>query len=157
MKQCKHFHRKRDTRYTFTNHVNRHGALRLVSVEQGYDPRDFSLVAFGGAGPLHANAVGKLLGAYPIIIPPSPGVLCAWGDATTLLRHEVTMTLIRVLATSKVEDILEAFENLSTKAREVMRTDQGVPDSMQVIFCNGNSERTANVLLGLKIRSGPPI
>ena len=59
------------------------GALRLVSVEQGYDPRDFSLVGFGGAGPLHANALGILTGSWPVIIPPGPGVLCAYGDATT--------------------------------------------------------------------------
>ena len=41
------------------------GALRLVSVEQGYDPRDFALIAFGGAGPLHANALAKLIHAWP--------------------------------------------------------------------------------------------
>src|SRR5690606_36055759 len=55
------------------------GALRLVSVQQGFDPRDFTLVAFGGAGPLHANALGRLTGSWPVIIPPSPGVLCAYG------------------------------------------------------------------------------
>ena len=55
------------------------GGLRLVSVQQGFDPRDFALVAFGGAGPLHANALGKLTGAWPVIVPPSPGVLCALG------------------------------------------------------------------------------
>ena len=63
-----------------------YGALRLVSVQQGYDPRDFALMAFGGAGPLHGNAMGKLMGSWPVIIPPSPGVLCAYGDATTRLR-----------------------------------------------------------------------
>ena len=62
------------------------GALRLVSVEQGYDPRDFALVGFGGAGPLHANALGVLSGAWPVIVPPGPGVLCAYGDATTQIR-----------------------------------------------------------------------
>jgi N-methylhydantoinase A len=46
------------------------GALRLVSVEQGYDPRDFALVGFGGAGPLHANALGILTEAWPVIVPP---------------------------------------------------------------------------------------
>ena len=56
---------------------NMFGALRLVSVQQGYDPRDFALVAFGGAGPLHANALARLLGSWPVIVPPSPGVLCA--------------------------------------------------------------------------------
>jgi len=56
------------------------GALRLVSVERGYDPRNFALVAFGGAGPLHANALGKLMNSWPVLIPPAPGVLCAMGD-----------------------------------------------------------------------------
>ncbi|KAJ1542982.1 hypothetical protein HK405_009608, partial [Cladochytrium tenue] len=110
-----------------------YGALRMVSVERGLDPRDFSLVAFGGAGPLHANAVGKLIGAYPVIVPPSPGVLCAWGDATTLLRHEVTMTWIRVL-TSDVETstIVEEYDALVKRAGEVMTKEQGVPAEQQV-------------------------
>ena len=59
------------------------GALRLVSVEQGYDPRDYALIAFGGAGPLHANALGRLTGSWPVIIPPGAGVLCAYGDGPT--------------------------------------------------------------------------
>ena len=71
------------------------GALRLVSVEQGHDPRDYALIAFGGAGPLHANALSRLLGSWPSIIPPGPGVLCALGDATTALRDESARTFIR--------------------------------------------------------------
>ena len=71
------------------------GALRLVSVEQGHDPRDYALIAFGGAGPLHANALSRLLGSWPAIIPPGPGVLCALGDATTALRDESARTFIR--------------------------------------------------------------
>jgi N-methylhydantoinase A len=71
------------------------GALRLVSVEQGYDPRDYALIAFGGAGPLHANALARLLGSWPAIIPPGPGVLCALGDATTSVRDERSRTYVR--------------------------------------------------------------
>ncbi|PRY39399.1 N-methylhydantoinase A [Geodermatophilus tzadiensis] len=71
------------------------GGLRLVSVQQGFDPRDFALVAFGGAGPLHANALGRLTGAWPVIVPPSPGVLCALGDATTSRRDESARTVLR--------------------------------------------------------------
>ena len=51
---------------------NMAGALRLVSVQRGYDPRDFAMVAFGGAGPLHANAVAALMGSFPVLIPPGP-------------------------------------------------------------------------------------
>ena len=70
------------------------GALRLVSVEQGYDPRDFALVGFGGAGPLHANALGILTDAWPVIVPPGPGVLCAYGDATTQVQDEAARTYL---------------------------------------------------------------
>ena len=113
-----------------------YGALRLVSVEQGYDPRDFSLVAFGGAGPLHANSLGQLLGAFPVIIPPSPGVLCAFGDAMTLLRHEVGKTYIKVLQQADTQDILGAFTGLLEQTKTVMRDEQGVHEDKQVGACN---------------------
>ena len=78
---------------------NMYGALRLVSVEQGFDPRDFALIGFGGAGPLHANALGKLMNSWPVIIPPGPGrALCAYGDATTRVRDEASRTFIRRFA-----------------------------------------------------------
>ncbi|KAF7327797.1 putative hydantoin utilization protein [Mycena kentingensis (nom. inval.)] len=108
------------------------GALRLVSIEQGYDPRDFSLVAFGGAGPLHANALGSLLHSFPVIIPPSPGVLCAWGDATTRLRHEETHTFIRNLSATTHEEITKGYAALLVKAQTIMFEEQGVPQDLQV-------------------------
>jgi N-methylhydantoinase A len=80
------------------------GALRLVSVQQGYDPRDFALMAFGGAGPLHGNAMGRLMGSWPVIIPPSPGVLCAYGDATTRLRVDAQRSFNKLVpATTDAE------------------------------------------------------
>lgn len=109
-----------------------YGALRLVSVEQGYDPRDFSLVAFGGAGPLHGCALGKLLGSWPVIVPPSPGVLCAWGDATASLRHETSTTFIRKFSETAVEQICSAFKELVDQTSETMQTQQGVPVHKQV-------------------------
>lgn len=108
-----------------------YGALRLVTIEQGYDPRDFSLVAFGGAGPLHANALGQLLGSYPVIVPPSPGVLCAYGDATTLLRHEIGRTFIRNLQHIDEVEVLEGFDRLLNEVINVMCNDQGVPAEKQ--------------------------
>ena len=55
------------------------GAIRVVSVERGHDPRDFTLVPFGGAGPLHGCALAELLGIERVLVPPAPGVLCAEG------------------------------------------------------------------------------
>ena len=75
---------------------NMAGALRLVSVQRGHDPRDFALVAYGGAGPLHANAVAELMGSFPVIVPPAPGLLCAIGDLVADFRDEFAQTYIRV-------------------------------------------------------------
>ena len=92
------------------------GALRLVSVEQGYDPRDFALVGFGGAGPLHANSLGILTGSWPVIIPPGPGVLCAYGDATTKVRDEASQTYVKKVEDIKLEDFITELEALKTRA-----------------------------------------
>lgn len=97
---------------------NIYGALKLVSTQQGFDPRDFALVAFGGAGPLHANALGKLTGAWPVIIPPSPGVLCAYGDATTSLRDESARTLVRRFSELEDAQVRTVLEELAATAKK---------------------------------------
>jgi N-methylhydantoinase A len=102
------------------------GALRLVSVEQGYDPRDFSLVGFGGAGPLHANALGILTDAWPVIIPPGPGVLCAYGDATTQVQDEATRTYITPAEDITAEQLLADLIELQARAGESLVAD-GIP------------------------------
>src|SRR4029079_2196910 len=76
---------------------NMAGALRLVSVQRGHDPREFALVAYGGAGPLHANALAKLMGSFPVIVPPAPGLLGAIGDLFAYFRDEFAQTDIRPL------------------------------------------------------------
>src|SRR5262245_14319807 len=67
-------------------------AMRLVSVQRGYDPRDFVLVAFGGAGPVHANALARDLGIPTVLVPPNPGIASAIGMLMTDLRHEFVTT-----------------------------------------------------------------
>ncbi|RJG41255.1 hydantoinase/oxoprolinase family protein [Mesorhizobium sp. DCY119] len=69
------------------------GAVRVVSVERGHDPRQFTLVPFGGAGPLHGCALADLLGISSIMIPPAPGVLCADGLLAADLKAEFSRTL----------------------------------------------------------------
>jgi N-methylhydantoinase A len=71
------------------------GALRVVSVERGHDPRDFTLVPFGGAGPLHGCALAELLGVTRVMIPPAPGVLCADGLLAADLKAEFSRTLAK--------------------------------------------------------------
>ena len=111
---------------------NMFGALRLVSVEQGYDPRDFALVAFGGAGPLHANALGKLMGAWPVIVPPGPGVLCAYGDATTQLRDEASRTFIRRLSDTSDREVNGLLDDLGATAAQALDAE-GITSSEQTV------------------------
>ena len=109
---------------------NMFGALRLVSVEQGFDPRDFALVGFGGAGPLHANALGKLMNSWPVIIPPGPGVLCAYGDATTRVRDESSRTFVRRFADTDDQEVLGILRELSAAAGSTLDSE-GVPRAEQ--------------------------
>jgi len=110
------------------------GALRLVSVEQGYDPRDFALVGFGGAGPLHANALGILSGAWPVIVPPGPGVLCAYGDATTRVQDEAARTYITLAEDLTREQLQQDLDELRVRASQALIAD-GIDESrLEVSF-----------------------
>ncbi len=109
---------------------NMYGALRLVSVEKGYDPRDFALIAFGGAGPLHANALGRLSNSWPVIIPPGPGVLCAQGDATTSVRDEASRTFIRSFSQTNAKEIAKIFRQLAAEASKAL-DQEGIPRGEQ--------------------------
>ena len=96
---------------------NMAGALRLVSVQRGYDPRDFALVAFGGAGPLHANAVAQLMGSFPVLIPPGPGLLCAVGDLVADFREEFARTFIRNTDQTSIDEVVSILEDLGRQAQ----------------------------------------
>ncbi len=110
------------------------GALRLVSVEQGYDPRDFSLVCFGGAGPLHANAMGILTDSWPVVIPPGPGVLCAYGDATTAVQDEATRTYITMAEDTSTDQLLVDLEELRDRAGESLIADGISKEEHEVVY-----------------------
>ncbi len=97
-----------------------YGAVRLVSVERGHNPADFAMVAFGGAGPMCANGVGKLLGAWPVIVPAAPGILCAQGDATTKMSHELSASFIQLLSNTTMETLRKEFGLLKDRCETVM-------------------------------------
>ena len=110
------------------------GALRLVSVQKGFDPRDFALVAFGGAGPMHANALARILGCWPVVVPPSPGVLCAYGDATTRTRDEASRSLMRRFSETSHGDVQAILEELAEQASKSLDAE-GIPrDDQSVLF-----------------------
>jgi N-methylhydantoinase A len=95
---------------------NMHAALRVVSVERGHDPRNFGLVAFGGAGPMHANALGRLIRSRSVIVPPTPGVMSAFGFLTSDIQNEFPETYLRIAEDTLASELKETIEGLIAQA-----------------------------------------
>jgi N-methylhydantoinase A len=102
---------------------NMFGALRMISVQQGYDPRHFALMGFGGAGPLHVNSVARLMGSWPAISPVSPGVLCALGDATTRMRTETARSFSRLASATQADELIAILEEMAAQTHAELRSD----------------------------------
>ena len=111
------------------------GALRIMSVERGLDPRDYTLVAFGGAGPLHGNALAALLGCFPVLVPPAPGVLSAYGFHTVGHRNTFSRTLITELRAGDDRDVAKAFGELADRATAWLAA-QGLRDGTLARSCD---------------------
>ena len=91
-------------------------AIRVISVQRGHDPRDYTLVAFGGAGPLHAARLARELDIARIIIPRNPGILCATGLLLTDLRADFAATELTTLAAAAIPRVSAAFASLEARA-----------------------------------------
>ena len=101
-------------------------ALRIVSVERGHDPREFSLIAFGGAGPVHAVALAEELGIPEVIVPPAPGAFSALGLVATDLKRDYARTLYADLGSVPPERVADIFETMEA-AGAAMLEAAGVP------------------------------
>ncbi len=113
---------------------NMFGALRLVSVQRGLDPRDFALVAFGGAGPLHGNYLSKLCGAFPCISPPTPGVLSALGFLHSDIKNEFSQTMIRELNKIDLAEFGEIFVKLGGEAEKWLNGENIANDRQKLVY-----------------------
>lgn len=91
-------------------------AIRVISVQRGYDPRDYCLVAFGGAGPLHASRLARELEIRKVLVPRNPGILCALGLLLTDLRHDLSTTRCLRLDAAAQGEVRDAFEDLGEDA-----------------------------------------
>jgi N-methylhydantoinase A len=102
------------------------GAIRLISVQRGYDPRDFVLVAFGGAGPLHANALARELGIPTVLIPPSPGIASALGMLMTDLKHDFVATRRQLFGNLGPGALLALFSDFEAQG-EALLAGENIP------------------------------
>ncbi|HVY18260.1 MAG TPA: hydantoinase/oxoprolinase family protein [Rhodopila sp.] len=107
-------------------------ALRIVSVERGHDPREFSLIAFGGAGPVHAVALAEELAIPEVIVPPAPGAFSALGLVATDLKRDYARTLYADLGSVGASRVAEAFAAMET-AGAAMLADANVPAERRVL------------------------
>jgi N-methylhydantoinase A len=99
-------------------------AIKLMTVERGYDPRDFALIAFGGAGPLHALQLAEELEIPTTIVPRYPGNTSALGLALADIRHDYAATRIQLLAEAEPASIEALFARLEVEARAQLEADQ---------------------------------
>jgi N-methylhydantoinase A len=102
-------------------------AIRLISVRRGYDPREFALVCFGGAGPLHGAALARELSIPTVLVPPNPGTTSALGCLLVDVRHDLFTLLLGTVDDVDPDEVEEAFAELEEGAGERMRAE-GVPE-----------------------------
>lgn len=103
--------------------ANMADAVRLISIARGHDPRDFALVAFGGAGPLHGVDIARELNIPVVIVPPNPGVTSAVGCMLVDVQHDVTQMFFKDAASADPADIEAAFKTLEIEGRERLERD----------------------------------
>ena len=108
-------------------------ALKLISVRKGYDPRDFTMIAFGGGGSMHAAALAKELGVKKVIVPVASSVFSAWGMLMTDLRHDYIQTNIKRLNEANLGTLNEEWERLEAQAIAQFK-EEGV-DEERIVFC----------------------
>lgn len=120
--------------------ANMANAVRLLSISRGYDPRDFALVAFGGAGALHGAAVAKELSIPTVIVPPNPGVTSALGCLLVDVQHDFSESFMTDASVVAPEDMEEAFQRMEAQAVErlshegVARNDMALQRSVEMMY-----------------------
>lgn len=98
-------------------------AMRLVSIERGYDPREFALIAFGGAGPMHANDLAAELKIPNIIVPVSPGLFSAMGLLITDLKHEYIKTFVSEMSKLDLEKVNALYKSLEEEGLKLLKLE----------------------------------
>jgi N-methylhydantoinase A len=130
-------------------------AMRTITVKQGIDPREYSLVAFGGAGPMHAVWLAEELEIGEVIVPWSPGTFSAWGMLQTDMRHDVVRAFYRPLAELEAGDVAAVYAQLEEEGAALLEhegvsaADRYVARSADMRYVG--QEYTVNVTIGAEI------
>jgi N-methylhydantoinase A len=112
--------------------ANMADAVRLISIRRGYDPREFALVVFGGAGPLHGAALAKELSVPTVLVPPNPGITSALGCLLVDVRHDLSTMFLGAVDTVDPADLEREFASLEAEARERLEAENVPSGQMQL-------------------------
>ena len=107
-------------------------AMRLISVQRGYDPADFSLIVLGGAGPMHANRLADELRIPRVIIPPSPGVGCALGMLVSDLRHDFRATRLQRLDAVRCDELNALAQDFRSRVLSELAREGVAPEQVAI-------------------------
>lgn len=110
--------------------ANMADAVRLISIRRGYDPREFALVVFGGAGALHGAALAKELSIPTVLVPPNPGITSALGCLLVDVRHDLSEMYLRRVADADPVEVEEEFAKLEAEGRERLAAEGVAEDRM---------------------------
>ena len=130
-------------------------ATHLISVERGHDPRDFALVAGGGAGPLHAVEIARELRIPQVVVPPTPGVTSALGILQVDLRHDLLAPVLQQVKGLDVKALAKTFERLIAEATEILEAED-IPDDRRSIEMSVDARYYGQTpYMNLKLEASP--
>nr|WP_298522705.1 hydantoinase/oxoprolinase family protein [uncultured Halomonas sp.] len=132
--------------------ANMADAVRLVSIRRGLDPRDFALIAFGGAGALHGAEVAKELGIPMVIVPPNPGVTSAMGCLLVDIQHDLSMMYTAGADSADIDDLNKQFSSLEDEAVDRLRHERVAEEDM--VLQRGISMRYQGQWRSLQVSMG---
>jgi len=126
-------------------------AIRLMTVDRGLDPRDFTLIAFGGAGPLHAVNLAEALSIRHVLIPPAPGNMSAMGLLCADVRHDHVQTLVARITPEMAPRLAAIFDGLLEEARQGLQADGVEPAARRYELAADLRYEGQNYELGLPL------
>ncbi|HEY9566770.1 MAG TPA: hydantoinase/oxoprolinase family protein, partial [Thalassobaculum sp.] len=130
-------------------------AIRVISVQRGHDPRDYTLMAFGGAGPLHAARLAKELEIGRILVPRNPGILCAMGLLLTDLRADFAATRLLALEGAATADLEDIFGGLAARAEAWFAEERIAPVERRIVRTVDMRYAGQNYELPVTVPDGP--
>lgn len=130
-------------------------AIRVISIQRGYDPREYALMAFGGAGPLHSARLAKELEMKRVIVPPHPGIMCATGLLLTDLRADFAATLVKAVDASEIEAMTSIYADLARDAEQWFEAEHIAPGARKIHRTVDMRYVGQNYELGVAVPDGP--